>query len=169
MWESSQSVDIQAPVEQVYHRLKDFNRHPDFAYGLVSIDQITSGPVDVGTQFRALERVPGRFDGTCEITALEEPRLIAWEARANRVMRTELKFRLSSNADGGTHLVQSSRWQSVGPIGFAMLNLHRKRNAPRENRRTLERIKTLLETEPVALAPAAQHRAAEEEMENARP
>ena len=50
-----------------------------------------------------------------------------------------------------------------------MLNLHRKRNAPRENRSTLERIKALLETEAVALAPAAQHRAAEREMENARP
>ena len=30
------------------------------------------------------------------------------------------------------------------------LNLHRKRNAPRENRRSLERIKSVLESEAVA-------------------
>ena len=40
MWESSQSVDIEAPVEQVQ----------------------------------------ARFTSTCQITALEEPRLIAWQA-----------------------------------------------------------------------------------------
>jgi uncharacterized membrane protein len=150
MWVSEQSVDIQAPVEQVYRRLKDFSRHPDFAESLISVDQITSGPMDVGTRFRALERVPREFPSVFEITELEDPLLIAWKAWVDGVMRTEWEFRLSPNPAGGTHLVQISRWQATGPMGFVMLNLHRKRNVPRENRRTLNRIKATLEGEHAA-------------------
>jgi uncharacterized protein YndB with AHSA1/START domain len=155
MWESEQSVHIQAPVEQVYGRLKDFTRHSDFAESLITVEQVTSGPVDVGTRFRALERVPREFASTCEITALEEPRVIAWKARVEGVMRTEWEFRLSPSATGGTDLTQISRWQATGPLGFLMLNLHRKRNAERENRRTLDRIKAVLEAERAAEEVAA--------------
>lgn len=146
MWESEQAVEIQVPVDEVYHRLEDLTRHTEFADGLVSIEQITSGPVAVGTRFRAQERVPGKVVSTSEITALDRPRLIAWRAWVSGAMRVEWEFRLSPSG-GGTHLVQTSRWQPTGPIGFVMLHLHRKRNAPRENRRTLDRIKTVLEAE----------------------
>ncbi len=146
MWESEVSVDIQAPVEQVYRRLRDFTRHSDFSDGLARVDQTTIGPVAVGSRFRAEETVPGKYVSYSEITALEEPRLIAWKAWVEGVMRTEWEFRLFPAADG-THLVQVSRWQPAGPIGFLMLNLHRKRNAPRENQRAVDRIKSVLETE----------------------
>jgi uncharacterized protein YndB with AHSA1/START domain len=155
MWVSEQSVDIQAPVEQVYRRLTDFSGHPEFAASLIRLEQITSGAVEVGTRFRALERVPREFSSMCEITALEEPRLIAWKAWLDGVMRTEWEFRLSPNAAGGTHLIEISRWQPTGPMGLVMLNLHRKRNAPRENRRTLDRIKAVLEAEHAAAKVAA--------------
>ena len=149
MWESEQAVDIQVPVDEAYHRLKDFTRHTDFAVALVSVEQITSGPVGVGTRFRAQERVPGKVVSTSEITALDEPRLIAWKAWVDGVMRVEWEFRPSPSG-GGTHLVQTSRWQPRGPIGFVMLHLHRKRNVPRENRRTLDRIKAALEAQAAA-------------------
>jgi len=84
-----------------------------------------------------------------EIAAREEPRLIAWKAWVDGVMRTEWEFRLT-RSDAGTQLVQVSRWQAAGPIGFLMLNLHRKRNTPGENRRTLDRIKSVLEAEAAA-------------------
>jgi hypothetical protein len=127
--------------------LKDFSRHVDFSEGLVSVDQVTSGPIAVGTRFRAQERIPREFPSESEITALDEPKRIAWRAWVHGVIRTEWEFRLSPNASGGTHLVQTSRWQPTGPLGFVMLNVHRKRNVPRENRRTLERIKQVLESE----------------------
>ena len=148
MWQSEVRLDINAPVEQVYTRLKDFTRHADFADGLVKIEQITNGAIRVGTRFRAEERVPSKYTSLAEITALDEPRLIAWKAWVERTMRTEWEFRLSPNGSG-THLVQISRWQAASPIGFLMLNLHRKRNVPRENQRTLDRIKSVLEAEAI--------------------
>ncbi len=129
MWECQVSVDIKAPVEQT-----------------------TTGEIGVGTRFRAEEQVPRKYVSYCEITALEEPRLIAWKAWVGGVMRAEWEFRLSASA-GGTRLVQVSRWEPAGPIGFLMLNLHRKRHVPRENQRTLNRISSLLEAE--AAQPAA--------------
>jgi hypothetical protein len=149
MWEAEQAVDIQVPLDEVYRRLKAFTRHTDFADALVSVEQITSGPVGVGTRFRAQERVPGTFVSVCEITVLEAPRLIGWKAWVDGVMRTEWEFRLSPTV-GGTCLVQTSRWQPMGPIGGLLLHLHRKRNVPRENRRTLDRIKAVLEAQPAA-------------------
>lgn len=149
MWECQVSVDIEVPVESVYRRLLDFERHADFSEGLAEVRQTTPGTIGVGSRFQAEERVPGRYKSWSEITNLDVPRLIAWKAWVEGVMRTEWEFRLSP-IEGGTRLVQVSRWQPAGPVGFLMLNLHRKRNAPRENARTLARIKVVLEAERAA-------------------
>jgi hypothetical protein len=149
MWQSEVSIQIQVSIEQVFLRLRDFTRHSDLSDGLAKVEQLTPGPAAVGTRFRSQETVPGKYVSLCEITALEEPRLIAWKAWVPYVMRTEWEFQLTPSS-GGTRLVQVSRWWPSGPIGLVMLNLHRKRRVPRENRATLERIKVLLETELVA-------------------
>ena len=148
MWQSEVSIEIQAPVEQVFGRLSDFRRHSDFSAGLAKVEQLTPGPSGVGTRYRSEETVPGKYVSYCEITALEEPRRIAWKAWVPHVMRTEWEYRLTPSSRG-TRLVQVSRWRPSGPIGFVMLHLHRKRQAPRENQASLERIKTLLEAESV--------------------
>jgi polyketide cyclase/dehydrase/lipid transport protein len=149
MWQSEVSIEIGAPVAEVYRRLADFSRHSDFSDGLAKIEQLTPGPSGVGTRFRSEETVPGRYVSYCEITALDEPRLISWKAWVPHVMRTEWEFRLTPTSTG-TRLVQVSRWYVRGPIGFVMLNLHRKGHAPRENEASLRRIKSVLEGEVLA-------------------
>lgn len=144
MWQCEVSVDLEAAPDTVYRRLSDFTRHSDFSDGLSRVEQVTPGPQTVGTQFKSLETVPAKFVSYCEITALEEPRLIAWKAWVPGVMRTEWEFRIIPRGDG-TRLVQVSRWWPTGPVGFVMLNLHRKRNARRENQASLERIRTVLD------------------------
>jgi Polyketide cyclase / dehydrase and lipid transport len=152
MWQSEVSIEIQASVEHVFGRLSDFTRHSDFSDGLAKVDQLTPGPARVGTRFRSEETVPGKYVSFCEITALEEPRRIAWKAWVPRVMQTEWECRLTPSSSGTT-LVQVSRWWPSGPVGFVMLHVHRKRHAPRENKASLERIKTLLEAESVVASP----------------
>lgn len=149
MWQCEVSVDIEAAPEAVYARLKDFTRHTDFSDGLAKVEQLTPGPVGVGTRFRSEERVPGKYVSYAEITALEEPALISWRAWVKGVMRTEWEFRITPCA-GGTHLVQVSRWWAIGPVGFVMLNLHRRRHVGAENHASLARIKAVLETQEVA-------------------
>jgi polyketide cyclase/dehydrase/lipid transport protein len=149
MWQSEASIEIQVPLEQLYGRLKDFTRHSEFSEGLAKVEQLTPGAPGVGTRFRTEETIPGKYVSYCEITALEEPLLIAWKAWVPHVMRTEWEFRLAPVA-GGTRLVQVSRWWVRGPVGLVMLNLHRKRHAPRENQASLERIKSIVEAEVLA-------------------
>lgn len=149
MWECTVEVDIQAPVEAVYGRLSDLSRHSEFSEGLEAVRRTGSGPAGVGARYEAQERVPGRYVSQSEITRLEELSLIAWRAWVKGVMRTEWEFRLTP-VGGGTRLIQVSRWWPAGPIGFVMLNLHRKRHVAAENRRTLERIRSVLEAESPA-------------------
>ena len=148
MWQSEVSIEIQASVQQVFRRLSDFTRHSDFSDGLAKVDQLTPGPAGVGTRYRSEETVPGKYVSYSEITALDEPRRIAWKAWVPRVMRTEWEYQLGPSSSG-IRLVQVSRWWPSGLIGFVMLHLHRKRHAPRENKASLERIKALLEAESV--------------------
>jgi hypothetical protein len=154
MWQSEVSIEIQAPVEQVFGRLSDFTRHRDFSAGLARVEQLTPGPAGVGTRYRSEETVPGKYVSYCEITDLVEPRRIAWRAWVPHVMRTEWEYLLSSTFSG-TRLVQVSRWWPTGPIGFLMLHLHRKRHAPRENQASLERTKALLEAESMVASRVA--------------
>ena len=46
------------------------------------------------------EIVPGKYVSFCEITALDEPRLIAWKAWVPHVKRTEWEFRLTPTSRG---------------------------------------------------------------------
>ena len=149
MWQSSVSVEIGATPEAVYRRLEDFTKHSEFSDGLATVEQLTPGPIGVGTRFKSEETVPRRYVSFSEITGLQEPGLIAWRAWVPGVMRTEWEFRITPAAEG-THLEQVSRWWPTGPIGLLMLNLHRKRNAPRENLASLEQVKRVLEGQEVA-------------------
>jgi polyketide cyclase/dehydrase/lipid transport protein len=148
MWQSEVSIDIQVPVEQVFDRLSDFTRHSDFSSGLAKVEQLTPEPPGVGTRYRSQETVPGKYVSYCEITALEEPRRIAWKAWVPHVMRTKWEYRLTPDSRGPL-LVQVSRWWPSEPIGFVMLHLHRKRHAARENQASLQRIRALLDAESV--------------------
>jgi hypothetical protein len=145
MWRCELGVDIDQDPVAVYRRLSDLTRHSDFSDGLAHVEKTTAGPIAVGSRFRSKETVPGKLESFSEITALEEPRLIAWKAWVPHTMRTRWEFRLERRGTG-TRLTQISEWEAAGPLGWLMLNLHRKRNAPKENRRTLERIKAVLES-----------------------
>ena len=146
MWQSEACVDIAAPVEVVYQRLADFERHSDFSRGLARVEKTTPGQIGVGSQFQAKELVPTAYTSYSEITALETPRRIAWKAWVPGLMRTEWSYVLTPTA-GGTHLVQRSQFTGAGLRGSLMLHLLRRRQVPAENQATLEKIKAAIEKE----------------------
>lgn len=149
MWECQVSTNIAAPPETVYSYLADFQRHKEWSSGVAELEQTTSGPIGVGTEFRAVETVPMKFTSFSRITALEPPTRIAWEAWDGRSFRVEWQFELSPHTDG-TRLVQRSRFHPTGLMGKLLLALMRKRQIPAENRQSLERISTILEGRTVA-------------------
>jgi uncharacterized protein YndB with AHSA1/START domain len=146
MWKSEVSIDIGAPVSEVYRYLAQFPRHQEWSSAtMMYLKQLTPGPIGVGSEFEAAETVPGKVVTRSRITALEPNQRIAWHAWWRKLTAVGWEFVLTSQ-DGGTHLVQRSAWQfGLGPVG-ALLLLIRRGQIPVENRRSLERIKAALET-----------------------
>ncbi len=145
MYETTVREHIGRPIEEVYAYLADLARHAEWAAGLVAIERTTPGPAAVGSEYRSVESVPGRFVSFARITALEPPTRIVWEARDERgVMRAQWIFELRQSGEG-TDLAQRARFEPQGPIGAAMLLLLRRWRIPGENRRSLARIRAVLE------------------------
>lgn len=144
MWENEVSTEIAAPVEDVYRYLADFPRHREWSFGVAELEPVGDGPVGVGSEFAASETVPMKFASRARVVALEPPRRVAWEATDGRLMRVEWALDLSPTA-GGTRLVEQSRWRPRNVLGGAILRLFRTRRIPDENRRSLERLKAILE------------------------
>ena len=143
MWKSEVSIDIAAPMDQVYRYLADFTRHSEWSMSVAKIEQMTPGSVGVGTEFKASEILPAKLVSFARITVLEPPTRVAWESTDHKVFRTNWEFELSAQ-NGGTHLVQRVTFHTIRLIGQIMLQL-RKRQAPSENLKSLNRIKANLE------------------------
>jgi uncharacterized membrane protein len=145
MWETESAVDIAAPIETVYEYLADFTRHPEWSTGLEALAPVGNGPIAVGSELVATEKVPARFTSHTRITALEPGRRIAWEAWDGRTTHANWTFELAPY-DGGTHLVQRAQFQPASLLGRLLLAAMRKRQIPKENAQSLARIKANLET-----------------------
>src|SRR6266478_4806257 len=122
--EVSQVVAV--PVADVYAYLVDFSRHSEWTHNLDRVWQVSDGPVQVGTHFRAQEWAPpvsrarrlasmvffiaglaqgARAYSESEITDLEPDRRIAWSAwvpgRRGEFNRSEWELVLTPT-DAGT-------------------------------------------------------------------
>lgn len=144
MWETETAINIAAPVETVYEYLADFPRHPEWSTGLEELVAIGQGPITVGTEFKATEKVPARFTSYTRITGLEPRRRIAWESWDGRTTKVKWVFELSAQ-NGSTHLVQRARVAPTSLVGKILLTVMRKRQIPKENARSLAQIKARLE------------------------
>ena len=143
MWQNEVSIDIAAPVDQVYRYLADFTRHAEWSMSVAAIEQVTPGPVGVGTEFKASETLPSKLVSFARIVALDASTRVAWESTDHRVFRTNWEFLLSAQ-NGRTHLTQHVIFHPLGFLGQLVLLL-RKRQVPSENLRSLHRIKEILE------------------------
>jgi uncharacterized membrane protein len=144
MWETESTIDIAAPAATVYEYLADFARHPEWSTGLEALEPAGNGPLAVGSELIATEKVPARFTSHTRITALDRDQRIAWEAGDGRMMRVNWVFELAPRGDS-THLVQRAQFQPTGLLGRILLAAMRKRQIPQENAQSLARIKANLE------------------------
>lgn len=143
MWENAVSIDIAAPPEKVFNYLSDFARHGEWSMSVTTLEQLTPGPVGVGTEFKSSETLPLEFVSFAKITALDSPTRVAWESTDHQVFRTVWEFEISPNA-GGTHLVQRVTFYPISDFGKEFLSVRQLQVEP-ENIKSLNRIKAILE------------------------
>lgn len=123
------SFSTRASPQLVYDYLSDLSRHVEWAGTLGTVTQTTDGPVAVGTTYRAEEglRPGGKAEGVtfAEVTALEPPGRIAWDARTEATkgpmaMRSQWEF-IVEPSGGGSRVTQRMRFQPPSPSGRIML------------------------------------------------
>jgi hypothetical protein len=158
MWTTESRVLVAAPQHQVFAYLSDFRRHNEWSLAVAEIEQTSGDGIGVGAEFVAHETVPMKFTSFSRITRLDAPSVIEWSAWDNRTFRVEWSFELSRE-QGATLVVQRAGVQPTSFPGKVLLNVMRRRQIPRENERSLQRLKAILEA-PLAVPTGSGLRAA---------
>lgn len=117
------SVDIDAPVEEVYRYLADFPRHAEWAQTLERLELLQAGDATgAGARYLSHERQAFQSDRTprgpiekgmraktiCYVTELQPHRRIAWRAHPTprQGVSAQLAFDLEPLGDSRTRLTQ---------------------------------------------------------------
>lgn len=144
MWKNQVSIEIAASPEKVFQYLADFARHGEWSMSVTTLEQLTPGPLGVGTEFKSHETIPIEFDSFARITALDAPTRIGWESTDHQVFRTVWDFEMHPR-ERGTHLAQQVTFYPISDLGNEFLPIRQQQVEP-ENLASLGRIKQILET-----------------------
>ena len=104
------SIEIARTPEDVFDYLSDMGNEVHWNPDCVLIEQLTDGPVGVGTRFRAKwKQGPVIFP---EVTAYERPR--TWTYSNGGSIGCVLTITLEPSGNGGTRLTASGLWSANG-------------------------------------------------------
>lgn len=79
MIDFTNTVVVDRPVNDVYDYLSDLERVPDWNWAIASTQQVTPGPVRVGSRYRQARTVPQPATEMLEVVELEPNRSIGIE------------------------------------------------------------------------------------------
>ena len=165
------SVEIDAPIDQVYAYLADFPNHCEWAQTLERMELTKPGSSEgVGAVYKTYERQANQSDRApkgalpekafkamtkCEVTELKPNTRIAWRAHPLPVsmgIHAELAFELQPNDRDGTHLSQRIRFHQswfayniLRPLMFRMKPAKLDAKGRAQWQASLDNIKTIFE------------------------
>ena len=145
MFSKTVSIDITAPPEKVYAYLSDFTNVKEWSMSVQNIQLVEGEAGKVGAVYRSDETIPQSFSSFATITALDAPRLIAWQSTDHQVFRTDWEIHLAPNSTGGTHLTQSVTFHPLSDFATGLLDTIRAPVVEQENLDSLGRVKKILE------------------------
>jgi carbon monoxide dehydrogenase subunit G len=145
-----ESVVIARPPQEVFDFLAKFENTAVFDSSVTSSEQVSDGPVGLGSRGRGTSKVMGRtFDWTTEIVEFDRPRRLV-----SRSVEGKLDFTVSLTmepSDGGTRLTQRIEAASgLGGIFGKLADPLVERAQGRTVRANLETLAELLEEHPDA-------------------
>ena len=102
MFSKEFSVDISAPIEQVYAYVTDLKRHPEWSNNEMEI-KVNGEPVAVGTTFETTVKAFGTETNKGKVVEMEPPTRFVYECDTSASGYWRWTMRLES-LDGGTRL-----------------------------------------------------------------
>jgi uncharacterized protein YndB with AHSA1/START domain len=134
-------IDIDRPPEDVFARLTDIERLPEWQNSAASAS--ADNPLGKDTRIRETRRLMGReFQVVHEVTAFDPPNRFDVESVEGPLPLT-IRHTLEPSG-GGTHLEVVAEAQPKGMLRFAAAGI--AKTAESELRRDFERLKELLES-----------------------
>ncbi len=141
------SIDIDAPAERVFAMLTDPRRLPEYAPGLISVENIRQTEQHIGDSFRATYSVLGlHFPMTFTATEYEQPTKLT--TRFEGGMKGTWTWLLEPRGTS-THLTTTMEYEMAGgALGKAMNAVLVERMNEKNAERLLENLKLVSEAPP---------------------
>lgn len=106
------TVRIDRPVEDIFEFLAEFENIPKWNYAIAETNQLSDGPVGVGTIYRQVRTQPSMSEETFEVTEFEPSRRLAIRGGFGPLEGT-MTYDLEPD-DGGTRLTNSADLEGHG-------------------------------------------------------
>lgn len=143
-----ESIVIAAPPERVWGTIMDPSRLELWVTTHDSVSGASPGPVSAGDSFTQKLRLAGKsFKVDWTVIEAEEPRMARWEGDGPAGSTARVVYRLEPE-DGGTRFDYENEFALPGgAFGKVAGGLLSAAPGGREARRTLDRLRTLLEAD----------------------
>lgn len=139
-------IEIARPIDEVFDFIADETNEPRYNDDMVHCENVTPGPIGVGTRYEARMKSTGPAPMTVEVTGYERPHRLESTAHIQGTMDIQGAVTLEAIA-GGT--LMSWEW-NVEPHGFMkLLGPFIIRMGSRNEERIWTTLKALLEKEPL--------------------
>jgi uncharacterized membrane protein len=141
-----QSIVVDAPIEAVWDLVMDPERLGEWVTIHRSVSDVPAGELTTGSRFRQRLRLRGvPLKVRWEIVECRRPRRARWHGEAAAGATAEIVYDLSE-VDGGTRFDYENRFElPAGKVGKLAASAFNAVSGDREARRTLARLKSLLE------------------------
>lgn len=144
----AQSIEIAAPIEDVWDLVMDPHRLGEWVTIHRSVSEVPDGELEKGSRFRQelrLKGVPLRV--RWEVTECERPRRARWRGRAAAGSKARISYELTATATGTRFDYENEFELPAGKVGRLAGRAFNAVSGEREAKRTLARLGELLEND----------------------
>jgi len=144
----SETIAIDAPIADVWKLVMDPWRLGEWVTIHHSVADVPAGELVAGSRFRQQMRLKGvPLKVRWEVVACRPPRHARWHGEAAAGATAEIAYELAE-VDGGTRFDYENRFElPAGVVGRLAAHAFNAVSGDREARRSLARLKALLENE----------------------
>jgi uncharacterized protein YndB with AHSA1/START domain len=140
-------IEIEAPLERVWETVMDPDRLGEWVTIHRSVSNVSAKPLSEGATMDQSMHIRGvTFKVHWTLEEVNAPNLAVWEGRGPAHSSAQIRYQLSDNGDGTTVFEYSNEFKPPGGrLGSIASRVVVGAASEREARKTLDRLKALLE------------------------
>lgn len=141
------TIDIDAPVEQVWGTVMDPHRLKDWVTIHREVRNVSDQPLDSGSEMDQILHLRGvSFHVHWKLADVSAPTHATWEGRGPAHSKARIRYQLSEDGDDKTHFEYTNEFSPPGGrLGVVASRVIMGAASEREANNSLARLKTLLE------------------------